>query len=473
METVGVAAGSQFGQYRLLRLLGAGGFGEVYAAEDTVMGRQVALKLIAAPYSHDPVFRQRLFREARTAGRLTEPHIVPVHGYGEIDGRLYIDMRLISGTDLATILARSGPMDAARAVAIVSQIAAALDAAHAAEMLHRDIKPSNILLGDDDFACLVDFGLANAATDTKLTNTGTTIGSFGYLAPERLTHNAAIGRESDIYSLACVLYECLTGSAPYPGSDLPALISAHLTAPIPRPSQQQVNVPSGFDDVIARGMAKDPAQRYRSAGDLAGAAQQALATADHHYPSPVYAFAPTQDALAAFSPGGAESPRRPRPGRTGIVIAVLITAGAAIAGVLGGIGFTRRSAPASTLALVCDQARQAATSYATILTTSDYRTIDKNFAEVLAGSTGEFKDSYSNTSRQSRQQLVDNQAVAQGVVIDSAVQSCSADRVVVLMFIDQHMTNAANPRPKINSSRVKMTMEHVGDSWLASKVEVL
>jgi serine/threonine protein kinase len=238
-------AGSRFGHYRLRRLLGRGGFGEVYEAEDTVMDRVVALKLMAAPYSQNEVFRRRLFREARTAGRLHEPHVVPIHQCGEIDGQLFIDMRLIEGTDLHTLLAREGPLSPARAVAIVRQIAAALDAAHAEQVIHRDVKPANILLTGDDFACLVDFGLANAATDARLTSSGTTIGTFAYMAPERFG-NAKVSYRADIYALACVLYECLTGAPPYPASgDPPAQMAAHLTAPIPRPSQWRPQIPAG------------------------------------------------------------------------------------------------------------------------------------------------------------------------------------------------------------------------------------
>jgi serine/threonine protein kinase len=176
--------GSQFGHYRLRRLLGRGGFGEVYEADDTVMDRVVALKLLAPAYSRNELFRLRLIREARAAGRLHEPHVVPVHHCGEIDGQLYIDMRLIPGTDLQTVLADEKHLSPARAVAIVRQIAAALDAAHDVQMVHRDVKPANILLTNDDFACLVDFGLANAATDAKLTSSGMTLG--GCAAPRSL-----------------------------------------------------------------------------------------------------------------------------------------------------------------------------------------------------------------------------------------------------------------------------------------------
>jgi serine/threonine-protein kinase len=277
----GLRPGSRFGHYRLRRLLGAGGFGEVYEAEDTVMDRVVAIKLLAAPYSMNQTFRQRLFREARAAGRLHEPHVVPIHQCGEIDGQLYIDMRFIQGTDLHAVLAKRGPLSPARAVAITRQIASALDAAHADQMIHRDVKPANILLTDDDFACLVDFGIASAATDARLTTTGTTIGTFAYIAPERLK-NGDVTLRADIYALACVLYECLTGSPPYATADLPSLITAHLTAPIPRPSEQRSQIPAAFDEVIALGMAKDPKDRYASAGELARAAHRALSTQDQN-----------------------------------------------------------------------------------------------------------------------------------------------------------------------------------------------
>ncbi|MCV6968099.1 serine/threonine-protein kinase PknD [Mycobacterium bohemicum] len=277
--TMGSRTGAMFGHYRLLRLLGPGGFGEVYEAEDTSLHRLVALKLIAAPYSHDPVFRERLFREAQHAARLHDPHVVPIHGCGEIDGQLYIDMRLIKGITLHTLLAHEGPLDPPRAVAIVRQIASALDAAHDNQVVHRDVKPANILITRDDFACLVDFGLANAAGEAKLTSVGAAIGTFAYMAPERFS-NADVTFRSDIYALACVLYQCLTGSTPYPADDMPALVAAHLSAPIPRPSEHRRDLPAGLDDVIMRGMAKDPAQRYASAGDLALAAGHALTGPD-------------------------------------------------------------------------------------------------------------------------------------------------------------------------------------------------
>jgi serine/threonine kinase PknH len=271
--------GTQFGPYRLLRLIGKGGMGEVYEAEDTVKDRIVALKLLPEGVSHDPVFRKRLQREAHSAGRLQEPHVVPIHDYGEIDGVLYVDMRMINGSDLRKILKNFGPMTPARAVAIVRQIASALDAAHEGGVMHRDVKPENVLVNRDDFAYLVDFGIANAATDEKLTELGTAVGTYAYMAPERFSGDAVTYR-ADIYALACVLHECLTGAQPFVGDSIGMVITAHLMNDIPRPSVQRPGIPSAFDQVIAKGMAKKPDDRFASAGDLAMAATDALTIRD-------------------------------------------------------------------------------------------------------------------------------------------------------------------------------------------------
>jgi serine/threonine protein kinase, bacterial len=271
-------AGTQFGPYRLIRLLGRGGMGDVYEAEDTVRERTVALKLMSAAFSQDPVFRKRMQREARTAGRLQEPHVVPIHDFGEIDGQLFVDMRMIEGTDLGTVLSRFGPIAAPRAVAIIRQIASALDAAHAAGVMHRDIKPANILLTSDDFAYLVDFGIASATTDEKLTSMGSAIGTWSYMAPERFS-DRELSYSVDTYALACVLFESLTGSPPYRGKG-PSVMTAHLTQPVPRPSSERPGIPGALDEVIARGMAKDPADRYPTAGALALAAHEALSDRD-------------------------------------------------------------------------------------------------------------------------------------------------------------------------------------------------
>jgi serine/threonine-protein kinase len=271
--------GSMFGPYHLKRLLGRGGMGEVYEAEHTVKEWTVAVKLLSKSFSSDPVFRERLKREARIAGRIQEPHVVPVHDYGEIDGQIFWEMRLVEGVNLDSVLKRFGPLAPPRAVAIITQIASALDAAHAAGVMHRDVKPQNILVTADDFAYLVDFGIASATTDERLTPLGTAVGTWKYMAPERFS-DAEVTYRADIYALACVLFECLTGSPPYRADSAGVLISAHLTDPIPAPSQHRPDIPDAFDAVIARGMAKRPEDRYASAGDLALAAKQALSSPD-------------------------------------------------------------------------------------------------------------------------------------------------------------------------------------------------
>jgi serine/threonine-protein kinase len=274
--------GTWFGPYRLMRLLGRGGMGEVYEAEDTRKGRIVALKLISPQFCDDPTFRARMQREAAAAGRLTEPHVVPIHDYGEINGQLYLDMRLIEGANLATVLKRTGPLSPPRAVAIVRQVASALDAAHANGVTHRDVKPENILITGDDFAYLVDFGIARSGNDQGLTQTGMAMGSYKYMAPERFTGNEVTYR-SDIYALACVLGECLTGTPPFQADSIERLVAAHLMEPAPRPSQLRPGrIPVALDQVIARGMAKSPDERYRSAGELANAALDALTAPEQH-----------------------------------------------------------------------------------------------------------------------------------------------------------------------------------------------
>jgi serine/threonine protein kinase, bacterial len=274
--------GSWFGPYRLRRLLGSGGMGEVYEAEDTRKHRVVALKLISPQFSTNSVFRARLQREADTAGRLTEPHIVPIHDYGEIDGQFFVEMRLIDGASLRTLLTHYGPLPPARAVAIVRQVAAALDAAHSSGVTHRDVKPANILVTGNDFAYLVDFGIARAASDPGLTQSGTALGTCNYMAPERFTGDEVTYR-ADIYALACVLNECLTGAPPYRADSVERLVAAHLLEPAPRPSQLRPGIiPVALDQVVAKGMAKNPADRYRTAGDLAAAAHDALTTPEQH-----------------------------------------------------------------------------------------------------------------------------------------------------------------------------------------------
>jgi predicted Ser/Thr protein kinase len=288
--------------------------GQVFRAYDTETDREVALKVLAPQVAQDASFEQRFRREAHVAARLNDPHVVPIHSYGAIDGRLYVDMRLIAGRDLGSVLEESGAMNPARAVGIIEQVADALDAAHSIDLVHRDIKPSNILLGRRDFVYLIDFGIAQDVNATRITKTGLAIGTFAYMAPERLGTGEA-GRSSDIYSLACVLHECLTGQLPFPGGSMESQIAGHLSAPPPRPSMIIAGVGQAFDEVIARGMAKDPGQRYPTVLALAEAARRAL---DHQPRETLPPPAPTRGATMEQTPPWppTRGPRPPAPGPT-------------------------------------------------------------------------------------------------------------------------------------------------------------
>ncbi|WP_345423832.1 serine/threonine-protein kinase, partial [Actinomycetospora chlora] len=268
----------EIGPYRIEGELGRGGMGTVYRAFDTRRRRTVALKLLADDLAGDETFRERFRREAHTAAQLGDPHVIPLHDFGEVDGRLFLDMRLVEGVDLAALIERGGrrPLDPARAVALVGQVAEALDAAHAAGLVHRDVKPSNVLVTASDFVYLVDFGIARSVREdhTSLTTTGTAIGTLDYMAPERFD-GAAPDARADVYALACVLHETLTGRRAFDADSAVSVMRAHLFTPPPRPSAL-APLPRALDDVVARGMAKDPGQRYPSAGALAAAARDGL-----------------------------------------------------------------------------------------------------------------------------------------------------------------------------------------------------
>jgi serine/threonine-protein kinase len=261
--------GEQFAGCRIDAVAGRGGMGVVYRATQLNLGRPVALKLITPDRAGDSDFRERFQRESRLAALIDHPNVVPVYEAGEAEGHLYLVMRWVRGTDLHALLKREKRLAPEVAATIVAQVAAGLDAAHAAGLVHRDVKPANVLLSGEH-AYLSDFGLSRLeASESRLTDSGQWIGSVDYCSPEQLRGLRTDAR-ADVYALGCVLHAALTGRPPYPRSTVTATLLAHLNDPIPRVSGS--GAPQGFDRVLARALAKDPADRYPSAGDLGRAA---------------------------------------------------------------------------------------------------------------------------------------------------------------------------------------------------------
>jgi serine/threonine-protein kinase len=267
--------GSEFVGYRIDEVIGRGGMGVVYRAYDLRLKRTVALKLMAPEVALDQRFRERFSRETELAMSLEHPNVVPVHDAGDIDGRLYLAMRQVEGTDLRALLRQEGALEPSRAIAICSQIASALDAAHARGLVHRDVKPSNVLLDASEHVYLADFGLTRRLDEKGDTAAeGRSVGTPAYLAPEQIEGGPIDGR-TDVYSLGCLLYECLSGSAPFAGSRL-EVAWAHLEEEPPSVRRRRSELPEAVDVVIRKAMAKDPGDRYESCAALIAAAQEAL-----------------------------------------------------------------------------------------------------------------------------------------------------------------------------------------------------
>ena len=293
-----LAPGTTLAAYAIERLLGRGGMGEVYLATHEGLGRKVALKLLAPELAADPAFRERFIAESRLAASLDHPHIVPIYEAGETDGKLFLAMRYVEGDDLGALIA-AGRLEPDRAVGLLAGIAAALDAAHDRGLVHRDVKPANILVArtarGEEHAYLGDFGLTKQqGSDAGFTRPGQLVGSVDYVAPEQI-EGRPIDHRVDVYSLACVLYTALTGGPPYPRETEVATLWAHVQASPPRPSDVDP-VLARYDRIIARGMAKDPAERYSTAGELLADARE---WRDGVVAGPAAAVAPA----AASTPG--------------------------------------------------------------------------------------------------------------------------------------------------------------------------
>jgi predicted Ser/Thr protein kinase len=273
--------GTTLGPYRIEAVLGRGGMGVVYLAEQVRLGRKVALKILPPELAEDEVFRARFVRESQMAAAIDDPNILPIYEAGEADGAFFLAMRYVEGTDLEKRLA-AGPLEPREAVRLLGQVASALDAAHARGLVHRDVKPANILIapapGDErgDHVYLADFGLTKYREEaTALTRAGTLLGTLDYMAPEQMEGRQLDGT-TDQYALAAIAFRALTGRLPFVRDNEVALITAHLKDPPPSASGIRVDLPPAVDPVLARAMAKDPAVRYPTCSAFVAALREAV-----------------------------------------------------------------------------------------------------------------------------------------------------------------------------------------------------
>lgn len=271
--------GRRIGHYRIDAVLGRGGMSVMYRATDVRLGRKVALKVMGENLTGDAEFRERFVDEARNTSAIDHPNVVPLYDFGEVDGLLYIAMRLVDGADLASLIAE-GPMPPARALALLGQVAEALDMLHGRGLVHLDVKPANVLVtnkeSSSEHVYLADFGLTRRGATGHRTRSGDFLGSPTYAAPEHLRGLPVDGR-TDEYALACVLFACLTGRPPFQGQ-VPDVIAGHLNQPVPA-AHELANVPAALDEVIRRGLAKEPDQRFPDCRGLINAARAAVPAA--------------------------------------------------------------------------------------------------------------------------------------------------------------------------------------------------
>ena len=277
---VGFSVGSRIAGYRLEEQIGEGGMAVVFRAQDERLQRQVALKILSPALAADDEFRRRFLRESRSAAAVDDPHIIPVFEAGDANGVLFIAMRYVPGGDVGTLVRRLGPLPGARAAAIVSAVASALDAAHAVGLVHRDVKPANMLVdarpGRPDHVYLSDFGLTKGSgSSTSLTSTGHFMGTLDYSAPEQI-RGQQVDARTDEYALACVAFALLAGMPPFHRDDAMAVMYAQMSAPPPQLTSLRRGLPPAVDDVMRRALAKAPEDRYASCGDFADALRIAL-----------------------------------------------------------------------------------------------------------------------------------------------------------------------------------------------------
>jgi DNA-binding beta-propeller fold protein YncE len=357
--------GALLGEYRIEAIAGRGGMGVVYRAVQEPLGRRVALKVIAPAFASNDAFRDRFVRESALAAAIDHPNVMPMYGAGEADGRLFMAMRWVEGQDLRALVADRGRLEPAAAAEIVASVAGALDAAHRRGLVHRDVKPANVMIGEHVY--LGDFGLARQVSSDDgraVTKTGQFVGTVEYVAPEQVLGEPATAA-TDIYGLGCVLFFALTGRAPFAGRSEYETMTAHLSERPPRVTEHVGSAPAALDAVVARALAKDPADRFATAQDLAAAARGALASsAVQAAPAPAARRRRSRSRAASAAPRPTPHPaasgRRKRGLALAVGVAVLLAAGGGLVAASGGQTAGDADAGAGTAARTVGGARAAA-----------------------------------------------------------------------------------------------------------------
>ena len=451
--------------FRIERQIGHGGMSAVYLAEDLgpLQRKRVAIKVLAPGLATDEHFRTRFVRESQIVANLEHPNVIPVYDAGTAGSLLYLVMRYVEGPDLRALLRQEGPLAPGRVASLISQVAGALDAAHRQGLVHRDVKPANVMVDrpglPDEHCYLCDFGITKQAQSAEtLTGTGQFVGTLDYIAPEQI-EGRPLDPRTDVYALGCVVYQCLTGSVPYPLETDMAKMLAHVREPTPSVRDVRSDVPPAVDDVIAKAMAKDPAERFASCGELAAALRAATSGSVASGTAPSAALSETRDALRVpaleeqdpRSSGAARRARLPVPvpvlaagaGAVALIIVLVLVLGggsgfpnrkenALLAGVpVGERGSCRRAPgpPAGATAFIRCKAKGGASTY----TLAAYRTraaTDGAFTTSVkaspvpegqhTGDCAEFSEEvhpFSNTKGQKGQILCYRRGTAESVIV--------------------------------------------------------
>ncbi|WP_194289843.1 serine/threonine-protein kinase [Nocardia macrotermitis] len=474
-------AGTVFAEFTVERLIGVGGMGAVYLARHPRMERRVALKVVNDGIAADPKARTAFDREVALAAGLDHPNIVAVYDRsGPDDPALWLSMQYIEGGDVNALLASApGGLPLAQAIGLITDAARALDYAHAQGLLHRDVKPANLLIERGERLLLTDFGIARTLDDTRTISA--VAATLAYVAPERFA-NLPSDQRVDVYSLGCTLFELLTGRTPFPFTDQAAVIAAHMTAPPPVISEIRRDLPPGLNAVIATALAKNPNERYRTCGDLAVAAYQAVITAQWSA-APAMMSAPPPGPLP---PGPFMAPP-PNPAGRGKVGRRLLIAGgiavpvvaAAAAGIVALKPFARQSDSAADSdaestrlrADARDAALAGARKAATVMGTTNADDMDGTIAAMKSVLTGSMLEQF-NTSAEELKQIAATAGVhSSSTVLCAALASLDdglqhATAVVVLESTHTPRTGAAT----IDSIAMRMELTHTPDGWKANSI---